>query len=418
MRAASLRRRAAGLLTAFCLAAAGVLLPAAVPASAAGTLDPVPSFGSNPGNLGMYRYVPAALPAGSPVVVLLHGCGQSAPEYVEYSGWQKFADAHGFSLVAAEQRTANNSSRCFNWFETGDTSRGQGEALSIRQMVDRTVSDLGADPDRVFVTGLSAGGAMTASLLAVYPDAFAGGAVIAGLPHRCATSMIDAFTCMNPGRTRTAQAWGDLVRAGHPGHQGARPPVSVWHGGADYVVATANMTESVKQWTNAHGTDQAADATEQLPANTTRSEYHDAAGQPVVISYLLAGAGHGTPVDPGTGATQCGRTGGYFLAGLCSSYWIAADWGLTGEGPGPDPDPEPDPEPDPDPEPEPDPDPEPPLSCHTASNWAHTQAGRATHSGGRAYAVGSGDDLGLWNVFVTTSLTETSPGHYSRTAGC
>lgn len=411
------RRRAAALLAACALAVTALV---ALPGQAAAAqLTPVTGFGSNPGNLVMHRYVPDHLPTGRPVVLVLHGCGQTGPEYFHHAGWQSAADAVGFTVIAAEQRTANNSSRCFNWFEPGHTSRGQGEALSLKQMVDRVLADQGADRSRVFVSGLSAGGAMASSLLAAYPDVFAAGAVIAGMPHGCARSMIEAFSCMNPGRTQTPAAWGDAVRGAYPGYGGPRPRVSVWHGGQDYVVATANLTESVKQWTNVHGTDQTPDATSTLPANTTRHEYRTAAGTPVVTSYLTPGNGHGTPVAP----PACGATGGYFLNSLCSTAHTLADWNLTA-GPDPDPtDPDPaDPDPsDPDPaDPDPsDPDPADPAPCHTSSNYAHTQAGRATHRLGYTYAVGSGDALGLWNTAVTTTLRESPPGHYTRTtAGC
>ena len=257
------RRRAAAVLAACALALATLV---ALPGQAnAAQLQPVTGFGTNPGNLTMHRYVPDNLPTGRPAVLILHGCGQSSTEYFTHAGWQSFADTVGFTVIAAGQQTANNASRCFNWFETGDTSRGQGEALSLKQMVDRVLADQSADAGRVFVSGLSAGGAMAGSLLAAYPDVFAAGAVIAGIPHRCASSMIEGFSCMTPGKTQTPAAWGNAVRATFPGYSGPRPRVSVWHGGQDYVVATANMTESVKQWTNVHGTDQTPDATTTLP---------------------------------------------------------------------------------------------------------------------------------------------------------
>jgi len=130
----------------------------------------------------MYEYVPAALPARPAVVVAMHGCTQTASAYDTNSGWPKYADRLGFVLVFPEQKTGNNANRCFNWFEPGDTRRDQGEALSIKQMVDRTVAAYGADRAKVYVTGLSAGGAMTSVMLATYPDVFAGGSIVAGLP--------------------------------------------------------------------------------------------------------------------------------------------------------------------------------------------------------------------------------------------
>ncbi|NEC10322.1 PHB depolymerase family esterase, partial [Streptomyces sp. SID7909] len=84
--------------------------------------------------------------------------------------WQKYADQWKFTLIAPQQPSGNNANSCFNWFETGDTARGQGEALSIKQMVDYAKSTYGTDGARVYVSGLSAGGAMSAAMLAAYPD--------------------------------------------------------------------------------------------------------------------------------------------------------------------------------------------------------------------------------------------------------
>jgi poly(hydroxyalkanoate) depolymerase family esterase len=110
----------------------------------------------------MYTYRPAEVAPGSPLVVALHGCTQDAADYFGNSGWRKYADLWGFTLVFPQQSSANNLSRCFNWFQGWDASRGQGEALSIKQMVDHALANDGSDSSRVYVTGLSAGGAMTA----------------------------------------------------------------------------------------------------------------------------------------------------------------------------------------------------------------------------------------------------------------
>ncbi|MGP3977502.1 extracellular catalytic domain type 1 short-chain-length polyhydroxyalkanoate depolymerase [Streptomyces sp. 8N114] len=323
-------RTAAALLAALTLSALGVTGTSSADESrrhsATAALEPVTDFGSNPGALSMYRYTPDGLGAGRPVVVVLHGCTQNAATYFDGAGWQQAADKHGFSVVAPQQETANNANRCFNWFQSGDTGRGSGEALSVRQMVDRTVRDLDADPSRVYVTGLSAGGGMTSALLAAYPDTFAGGGVIAGLPHGCATSLVGAYSCMNPGVSKTPDQWGDLVRAAHPVHTGPRPRVSVWHGTADTTVVPRNATESVKQWTNVLGADQTADATHQLPGGTTQSDYQDSDGQVAVRSYLVDGMNHGTPVKPGEG---CGKAGAHFLDTVCSTSYLTRDWNLS-----------------------------------------------------------------------------------------
>ncbi|GAB2515316.1 extracellular catalytic domain type 1 short-chain-length polyhydroxyalkanoate depolymerase [Nocardiopsis aegyptia] len=403
----TLRRLAVVLtaLTAVVATVAAVLLTAAPRASAA-TLTPVSSFGTNPGNLGMYTYVPDGLPDGAPLVVLLHGCTQSAADYHANSGWAEYADSDGFALVYAEQKSANNANACFNWFEPGDVARDSGEARSVRSMVEHAVAAEGLDADRVHVSGLSAGGAMAGELLAAYPDLFAGGSIVAGIPVGCADGMVDAFTCMNPGKTRTPEQWGDAVRAKNPGWSGPLPRVAVWHGTADYTVAPANGAASVSQWTNAHGLDGAADATEQLPGGTTADYHGGTAATADVAHFRVSGMGHGTPVDPGQG---CGTAGAYFLDAVCSTGYTVDFWGL-GEVTDPDPTGDPDPTPSPTEDPE-------PGECVKSSNYDHVRAGRAVQRSGLTYAVGSDDPLGLWNVFVTTALTETSPGYWEHTPG-
>lgn len=319
------RRRIASLLLA-AWAALTVL-------SAAASTEVV-GFGSNPGNLRMYRYVPPGLPAGAPLVVALHGCAQSAASYDAETGWEMLAQRWGFALLLPQQQSANNANACFNWFEPGDTARDQGEALSIRQMIERMRADHGSAADRVYVTGLSAGGAMTAALLAVYPDLFAGGAVVAGLPYRCATGSSAAFACMSPGTDLSPKQWGDKVRAASA-HAGPWPIVSIWHGDADYVVRPMNQAELMQQWTDVHGIDQAADVQDTVAGHPHRV-YRDGAGRARVETYAIVGMGHGTPVDPGSGETQCGTAGAYVLdADICSSYYIARFWGLDDLDPNP-----------------------------------------------------------------------------------
>ena len=306
---------------------ASLALCACAVASPAFALSEVTGFGSNPGNLRMFKYVPSGLPAGAPMVVALHGCAQSASSYDDETGWQLLADRYRFSLLLPQQQSANNSSSCFNWFEAGDTARGQGEALSIKQMVDRMIADHGVATSRVYVTGLSAGGAMTSVMLATYPDVFAGGAILSGLPYRCATTQTAAFSCMNPGSDLTPAQWGDKVRAAST-WTGPWPIVSIWHGDADYTVRPMNLAESMDQWTNVHGIDQTADVSDTV-AGYPHKVYKDAAGVARVETYTITGMGHGTPVDPGTGESQCGTAGAYILdVNICSSYYIARFFGL------------------------------------------------------------------------------------------
>ena len=138
-------------------------------APAAATTDRLSDLemvGNNPGNLRARFYVPEGLEGPAPLVVVLHGCTQNAAVYDHGSGWSTLADRHGFILLFPEQQRANNPLLCFNWFSGNDTQRGMGEAASIRAMIDLMMKAHPVDKSRIFVTGLSAGGAMASVMLA------------------------------------------------------------------------------------------------------------------------------------------------------------------------------------------------------------------------------------------------------------
>lgn len=139
------------------------------PAQRPTRLREVTGFGANPGNLRMFGYAPEHLPPMAPLVIALHGCTQTADDYDHGTGWWSLADSLGFAVVYPQQQPTNNPKNCFSWFLPGDIARGHGEALSIREMVDCAVAKFGADQRKVFVTGLSAGGAMASVMLATTP---------------------------------------------------------------------------------------------------------------------------------------------------------------------------------------------------------------------------------------------------------
>ncbi|WP_164021526.1 PHB depolymerase family esterase [Pyxidicoccus trucidator] len=296
-------------------------------------LTQVTGFGTNPGNLLMYRHVPTGMPANAPLVVVLHGCTQTAAG-MEGSGWSAAANHYKFYAVYPQQQGANNSASCFNWFLSGDISRGQGEALSIIQMVDAMKAAYSIDSSRVYVAGFSAGAYMAPALLAAYPDVFSAGSINAGGPYRCALSSNEGFNCMNPGVDKTPAAWGDLVRSANTGYTGARPRVSLWHGTSDFTVRPMNMTEAMEQWTNVHGIDQTADTTETV-AGFPHKVYRNGSGTALVETWELTNMGHGVAIDaqysfPG-GSTACGAIGAYLSdVNICAVYYQAQFFGLTG----------------------------------------------------------------------------------------
>ena len=302
------------------------------PAAASAQLVQVPSFGSNPGALDMYKYVPDGMPDDAPLVVLLHGCSQQASG-MNPTGFLELADEYHFYVVQPQQRSANNPVNCFNWAgEYGDPAnlvRGQGENQSIKQMIDKMKADHAIDPARVYIAGFSSGGAFAAVMMATWPELFAAGAVMSGVPYRCATTVQGAYDCMaigsHPDLKKSPEQWGNLVRAAHD-HDDAYPRVILFHGTSDTTVHPDNMAELIEQWTNVHGIDAAPTSTETIAGHERR---RFGAGE--VEAWRIGGMVHAVSIgdDPDHG---CGTAGAYVAdKGLCAAYRAIRFFGLTGE---------------------------------------------------------------------------------------
>lgn len=281
-------------------------------------------FGSNPGELRGLAFVPDDLRGGAPLVVVLHGCTQTAAGYAFHSGWTELAEAHGFALLFPEQLRGNNNNLCFNWFVPDDVRARGGEAESIRQMTLAMVRAHNLNAGSVFVTGLSAGGAMTMTMLATAPTLFAGGAVIAGLAHGIAASVPEAFDRMRGSGLPSPREAAALVRAAG-GHGGPWPTLSVWQGSADTTVVPANAELIAATWAELHGA--GTPATDLIAGHSRR--HWRRGGRQVVEAWQIAGMAHGTPITS-TGPEACGRAGAYMLeAGISSTRRIAAGWGIA-----------------------------------------------------------------------------------------
>jgi poly(hydroxyalkanoate) depolymerase family esterase len=293
-------------------------------------LTDIASFGANPGALLARTYVPAGLPSGAPLVVVLHGCTQTASGYDHGAGWSQLADELGFALLFPQQQRSNNPHLCFNWFSPVDARRGSGEALSIRQMIAAMVAAHDIDESRIFITGLSAGGAMTSIMLATYPEVFAGGAIIAGLAFGAATSVNDAFLRMRGEGYPSDAHLADAIR-GASQHKGPWPRLSVWHGSADQTVAASNAEKIIGQWRIVHGLT-VVDAQQDTIEGSRHRVWHDGAGDAVLEAYEIPGMGHGTPLRTG-GPGGCGASAPFMLeAGISSTRHIASFWGLINRG--------------------------------------------------------------------------------------
>ena len=258
----------------------------------------------------MDLYVPDQVDASPGVVVALHYCGGSAAN--AHSWFQSLADKYGFIIIAAD--AAGNC-----W----DSSPARiDEKAAIVKMVDYVVTQNHADKAKVFSAGASSGACLTNTLLAVYPDVFAAGSVLAGVPVGAWPSGNTSCSgvCNATPPTKTAQAWGDIVRNAYT-YSGVRPRVQLFHGSSDEYLYYPYLAEEVKQWTNVLGiTDTGTNETNKplsgwertsyknssgavaLEVNTKQGEVHDLTGKglfPDVIRFF------GLDIDTtGTGGTS------------------------------------------------------------------------------------------------------------------
>jgi poly(3-hydroxybutyrate) depolymerase len=195
-------------------------------------------------------------------------------------------------------------------------------------MIARMVDEHEIDPHRIYVTGLSAGGAMTTVMLAAYPETFAAGAVIAGLPFGVATNVREALNGMFQTPAHPATELGDLVRNASE-HKGPWPRLSVWHGSADRTVNPANADEILKQWLDVHQLP-SAPMSEGTVDGYPRQIWWNVDGETIVESYTITNMAHGTPLGVADNDERYGTEGAFLIeAGISSSYHIANFFGLT-----------------------------------------------------------------------------------------
>lgn len=283
------------------------------------------AFGSDPGNLGGKLFVPNNIVSDPALVVVLHGCTQSAASYDGGSGWAHLAAEHGFIVLYPEQRRQNNPNLCFNWFEPGDIRRDGGEALSIRQMIETVCINHNVDRRQVFITGLSAGGAMANVMLASYPDVFSGGAIIGGLPYGVASSIPHALERMRGVGLPSGVTLSEMIHSASA-HAGPWPTVSIWQGSKDQTVAEANAYALVEQWLGVHGLSTSPSKSSSDGSHHT-TRWSDSTGFVPVEFHSIDGMGHGTPIDTTSGL---GAAGPFMLdVGVSSTAEIARTWGLT-----------------------------------------------------------------------------------------
>jgi poly(hydroxyalkanoate) depolymerase family esterase len=226
-------------------------------------------------------YVPrGATGQALPLLIMLHGCTQSAADFVAGTGMHVFAEEETFLVAYPEQARAANGSACWNWFQVHDQQRERGEPSLIAGITQQIMRSAHVDHHRVYVVGFSAGGAMAAVMAATYPDLYAAAGVHSGLAHGAAHDLPSALTAMRQGAPGQA-----------PWHA-RRVPMIVFHGDRDTTVSAVNAEYVLGQ--EQGGTAQVAMQRGEVPGGHayTRYIYHDASGRPNDEKWIVHQAGH------------------------------------------------------------------------------------------------------------------------------
>lgn len=194
-----------------------------------------------------YRlYVPPGETAGRPLMVLLHGCTQTPADFAAGTRANRWADSLGVLVLYPAQPAEANPQRCWNWFDPGNQVRGAGEPAILAGMVRSVLEETGADADRVFVAGISAGGVMAETLAAAYPELFGALAVHSAPAYRSASGVASGFAVLQQGVADSVDLAGRVLEAMGPA---ARPvPTLVIHGAADPGVRPVNGAQVLRQW--------------------------------------------------------------------------------------------------------------------------------------------------------------------------
>lgn len=262
------------------------------------------SYACAAGRRSYKLYVPSGHHAGGrrPLVVMLHGGTQDPDDFAAGTRMNDLAEEHGFLVAYPSQCKSANPSLCWNWFKPEDQVRGSGEPSIIAGITSEIVAEHDVDPQRVFVAGLSAGGAMANVMAATYPEIYAAVGVHSGLPYRSATDVAAAFAAMRGdpallGRQRKTRSTSDHA---------LRVRTIVFHGDADHIVHPSNAAKIIEE--HARGGDSVERVRAQSSASRTytRAVTRDKTGTAVVEHWLIHGSGHawsggsadGTYTDP------------------------------------------------------------------------------------------------------------------------
>ncbi|MDT7934957.1 MAG: PHB depolymerase family esterase [Sphingomonadaceae bacterium] len=234
------------------------------------------------GSLAYRLYLPRELRPGMPLLVMLHGCTQSPEDFAIGTGMNRLAEEHGCIVLYPGQDRAANPQRCWNWFRPEDQRRDAGEPALIAGCTRAAAAEHHADTARVFVAGLSAGGAAAAVMAAAYPDVYAAVGIHSGLACGSASDLPSALRAMQHGGRPVAPT-------------GRFVPVITFHGDRDQTVAHANSRQIVDAAAEAAGQPltRREERGRSAPGRSyTRTRFTDESGRALIEEWTLHGGGH------------------------------------------------------------------------------------------------------------------------------
>jgi poly(hydroxyalkanoate) depolymerase family esterase len=240
------------------------------------------SYNSQAGTRSYKLYIPSSYKGQAlPLVIMLHGCSQTPDDFAAGSRMNLIAENKQFFVAYPAQSNAANSSKCWNWFNLSDQQRGRGEPSIIAGITKQIASNYRIQSGRVYVAGLSAGGAMAATMGALYPDLYAAIGVHSGLAYGAARDLPSAFAAMQKGKQKNDNRI-----------QIQFVPTIVFHGDRDTTVNRCNAEQVLAQWGEKN---LRASKNEQKSPNGrsyTRTIYRDDGDRVVMEQWIVRGAGH------------------------------------------------------------------------------------------------------------------------------
>jgi poly(hydroxyalkanoate) depolymerase family esterase len=302
-------------------------LPCGIPSPKEGATDPavVPTGGrfiersyTNQTGTRTYKlYIPSGYVGQEvPLVVMLHGCTQSPNDIAAGTQMNKLAEENIFLVAYPAQAQGANMNKCWNWFKASDQQRGRGEPSLVAGITRQVIDEYNVADGRVYVVGMSAGGAMAAIMAEAYPDLYAAVGIHSGLAPGAAHDMPSAFAAMHQGGQAIPRR--DVPTATATGDSARIVPAIIFHGDRDKTVHPRNADHLLEHYCPAKLTGSRDDARGSTPQGTvrqgqipggyayTRATYRDAGGRAIAERWTVHGLGHawsggsssGTYTDP------------------------------------------------------------------------------------------------------------------------